>query len=487
LSPRPGITVITNWRDLAHADAGGAEVYCDEVARRLVRDGRRVVMLTAAVAGRPRSEMVNGYRVVRRGSRLGVYPAVLAWLWSHRRRIDAVIDSQNGIPFFAPLALRRSTPVLLLLHHIHRDQFGAYFSPATASVGRWLEGPASRRVYGRRTVVAVSPSTRTAARRILELRGQIFVAPPGCAVAPTRDPALRRRRPTPAIVAVGRMVRHKRFELLIEAMPAIAAAHPDVELHLVGDGPERLHLERIAVTTGLRIIFHGSLGAAERDAVVASSWVGVNCTAGEGWGISVIEANAAGLPVVGFRVPGLRDSIRDGETGWLVDEGGDLAAQIVHSLDLLADPGVAARWSEQTVAWADRADWDTTAAVLDDIIESERGRLAAQDNRRDPTDLVTHVWVPTDLLPDGWDPRFRRSDRSVRDDQGLSVLLPGADLSDAATALRRAGLPTALSHHDRVEVRIARPTDLVHPGSGRTDTARDRAQVTPMRTGSASA
>jgi glycosyltransferase involved in cell wall biosynthesis len=462
---RRNLIVIANWRDLRHPDAGGAEVYCEEVARRLARDGRDVVVLTSAVAGRPRSEMTDGYRVVRGGSRLGVYPFALLWLWWHRRHISGVIDSQNGIPFFAPLAVRAGTPVVLLLHHIHRDQFAAYFSPAAARLGRWLEGPASRAVYGRRTVVAVSPSTRTAARRILGLRGTIYVAPPGCATVATAGARSVERSATPRVVAVGRMVRHKRLDLAIDAMAGLAPTHPDVELHLIGDGPERNRLEAQAAATGARVVFHGAVDSSERDALVRSAWLGVNCTAGEGWGISVIEANACGLPVIGFRVPGLRDSIRDGETGWLVEEGGDLGAGIVDALDLLSDPEEAARWSARTMAWAERADWDVTAAVLDAVVQAERGRLA-HDDRRAPTDLSTHVRLPAGLAPTDWVPGFRGTDRPVWDEHGLSVLLPGTDLADATAALRRAGLPAAIGRDPRVEVRIARPTDLVHPGEG---------------------
>ncbi len=457
------LTVVANWRDASHPEAGGAERYCEAVARSLVQRGHSVVYLTAAVPGRPRREARDGYDIVRRGGRFGVYPAALAWLVRHRRRVGAVVDSQNGIPFFTPLAVRRVTPVLLVVHHVHQTQFRSYFPPALATVGRWLEGPASRWVYGRRAVVAVSPSTRRAIRLELKLRGPIHVASPGCSppARPGRRPEERAERPR--IVVVGRMVPHKRVGLAIRALPAILARHPDAELHLVGDGPERAELEALAekVAPG-RVTFHGSLSDERRDEVVRAAWIALNPSAGEGWGISVIEANALGVPVVAFHVAGLRDSIRDGRTGWLAPEGSDLGAAALRALQQVRDPADADRWCARLVAWAAQADWDRTASVLDGLLRAEAGRLGHQD-RRQPTDLAAHVHLPADLLPPGWVPTFRLTDDVVAHPGGLSVVLPGADTADVATVLRRAGLPPAISHDPRLRVRLARPSDLVHP------------------------
>src|SRR5579872_1736953 len=174
------LTVIVNWRDLSHPQAGGAEMYCEEVASRLARDGRRVVLLTSAVAGHPKVESRDGYTVVRRGGPFSVYPLAFIWMWRHRRHIAEVVDSQCGIPFFAPLAVRRKTPVVALVYHVHQEQFGQYLSPLLAQIGRWIEGPISRLVYGRRTIVTISPSSRRDIRRTLGLKGTIQVAIPGC-------------------------------------------------------------------------------------------------------------------------------------------------------------------------------------------------------------------------------------------------------------------------------------------------------------------
>ena len=141
---------ILNWRDPWQQTAGGAK-FAHEVARGLAACGDTVDFLTSREPGQPRREQRDGIRWLRSGGRWSVYPGVLARLI--RARLcgsphDLVIDCQNGIPFFSPLVLsRRRTGVIIVVHHVHDEQFGTHFSRPMAALGRWLEGPAARRAY----------------------------------------------------------------------------------------------------------------------------------------------------------------------------------------------------------------------------------------------------------------------------------------------------------------------------------------------------
>lgn len=475
-SPRTGsTTVVVNWRDGAHPLSGGAELYCERVAAGLGAAGHDVVYLTSRPRGAARREDRGAYRVVRGGGTYGVYAFVLAWLLVHRRSIGAVLDSQNGIPFFTPLALARRTPVLLLVHHVHQEQFAAYFGPLMAWVGRFLEGPASRVVYGRRLVVAVSPSTRTGVRRRLRLRGAISVLPCGMD-APSGGAAVQPRSGTPRVVVVGRLVPHKRLHLLIAAMAAVQQEVPGAELHVVGDGPARADLERLAASatsTGLTV-FHGRLPDGERDALLASAWLTVNPSAGEGWGLSVIEANAAGVPAMAYRVPGLQDSILPGRTGWLVEPGADLGPALGEALAALADPRAAQAYACSAREWAGRFSWEATAQGVALAVAIERDRLSAgRRDRRAGNDLVSVVDVPRRLLKPGWERHQRQGDTwtvqvSPRERDGSGAagsvrgLLRGADESDVAAALARLGVDR---RDPDVRVIVARPADLLGAGA----------------------
>ena len=447
---------------------------CERMARSFAEKGCEVVVVAAAVRGQPRREEVDGYTIVRQGGRFTVYPWALLWLALHRNQIDGVIDSQNGIPFFSPLVLKRRTPVLMLLHHIHQEQFGLYFSPTMARVGRWLERYGSRFAYRDRTIVAVSPSTRARARRTLGLKGDIVVVPPGTD-AEVSDLALRRRSGHESIVCVGRLVIHKSIASIIEAIPLLLPKFPNIEVHLVGDGPERPSIEALVETLGLaeHVVIHGSVSASERDRILLTGWLAVNASEGEGWGLSVVEANALGVPVLAYRRPGLRDSIRNGETGWLIEEDQDLASAISNALEQMRDEETAILWSAKSKQWASRFTWPKMAHQMLTLMEAERGRLVqSPNNRRTPTDLATVVRMPVEIIRDGIVPTFRDTDLWEIRETNLVVLLRGTDMAAAKSALERAGLSARGVFDERIDMSVARHADLVSPTIPETTASR---------------
>jgi glycosyltransferase involved in cell wall biosynthesis len=458
------LLVLTNWRDGRHPEAGGAEEVCEQLAVCFARHGWEVVLLTSAIDGRASRESRDGFEIIRRGGRFTVYPWTLLWIAWHRRSIRAVIDSQNGIPFFTPLVVSKRTPVLLLLHHVHHALFPHYFSPLAARVGQWLESSGSRLVYGDRAVVAVSPSTRRGARRDFRLRGEIFVVPPGCRAMGSERPGKRPRSVYERIVWVGSLVPQKRVGLILDAMPELLAAFPRLELHLVGDGPERGALVAQAQHLGLvdHVTFHGSLDQEARDEQIRAAWLSVTASESEGWGPGVIQCNAQGVPMLAYRRPGLRDSIRHHDTGWLIDEDQPLAPAVAEALRMLADPEFAEGIGVRAQRWVSRFTWDEMAKQIVDILLAEEGRLRhRRDDRRSRTDLSTVAVVPFDLLPEGHTLHFRPTDRSLVGPDGLVLLLRGTDTESARTALRRAGLSESAVNHPSVQTMVARPRDLV--------------------------
>src|SRR5207244_10162237 len=113
----------------------------------------------------------------RGGGRLGVSPAAARYLRKHGRYYDAVIDFQNGIPFFSPLFAPAGTVVVCVVHHVHQSQFDMYFRWPMNQVGRLLEGRVSAQVYQRTPFVAVSPSTRAEMRHQLGITAPIHIVP----------------------------------------------------------------------------------------------------------------------------------------------------------------------------------------------------------------------------------------------------------------------------------------------------------------------
>ena len=358
---------IVNWRDPWHPSAGGAEQYAWQLAVGLLGRGARVCYLTARAPGQSRRERRDGVEIVRTGSRLSVYPRALGWLAARRWSFDVVIDCQNGIPFFTPWVLPRRVPVLCIMHHVHDAQFGVHFSPVMAAIGRFLEGPVARRVYRRHACVAVSDSTVTAMRERLRWTGPIHVVPNGLTADCFESPGPAAGADVTRLTWVGRLVAHKRVERVLD----VAERLPDSAIvEVIGRGPASVPLATEITARGLagRVRLRGFLSEADKRATVAGSVLHLNTSQGEGWGLCVLEAAALGVPTVAYDVDGLRDAVRDGETGWLVRSDQRIEDVTERAVKELSDPARRAEMAAACRRWAGQFDWDHSASRVAELI-----------------------------------------------------------------------------------------------------------------------
>ena len=374
---------IVNWRDPWHPDAGGAERYAWEMARGLAARHARMLFLTARAPAQARRELRDGIEIVRLGGRFTVYPLVLGWLLLHRlprrRCCDAVLDCQNGIPFFTPCVLPSRVPVFCVVHHVHTSQFALHLPGWLARAGRLLEGPAARFVYRRRTCVAVSPSTVTAMRTRLRWKGDIQIIPNGTVVPVARpvppDAEAAGSAGPLHLVWVGRLVAHKRPELILSVAERLGEA---VVIDVIGRGPGEPALAAAIARRGLSeaVRLRGFLSEADRDAVVARSALHLSTSQGEGWGLCVLEAAALGVPTVAYDVEGLRDAVRDGVTGWLARDGEPIADVVERALKELGDPARRAAVAAACRDWAAQFSWEVSAARMAGLIRAGLDRRA---------------------------------------------------------------------------------------------------------------
>ncbi|WP_232807005.1 glycosyltransferase family 4 protein [Geodermatophilus chilensis] len=453
---------VLNWRDVRHPQAGGAEQYAHEIARRWVRHGVEVTWFTADAADQPGYDEIDGIRVFRAGGPLSVYARTAARLLHTRGAFDAVVDCQNGIPFFAPAFAGADVPVVQVVHHVHQDQFATRFPAPLAALGRFLEGPAARRVYGERPTVAVSPSTVTELRRRLGFRGPVIVVPNGSIPVPQPRGG---RATAPTVVVVSRLVPHKRVELLLAALATTAAQAAGLRVEIVGDGPERARLQGLAADLGLQatVRFHGRVSDQVRDELLSRAWLTTSTSVAEGWGCSVIEAAAWGVPCLALQAPGIRDSVLDGETGWLVEDPRDLSRALIAALTALADPGRAEAVAAACRAWAACFTWDRSADLLAGVVLEEiraaaarrQGGAAQRRSARSDMAVLAAFRAPADT-----DVRaaLRATDEVADDGDRTSVVLRGCDEFDAATVLARIGAsPLHVRQADR-RLLLAGPT-----------------------------
>jgi glycosyltransferase involved in cell wall biosynthesis len=458
--------LFLNWRDLGNPAAGGAEVYTEQIARRFARAGALPTLFTSRYDNAPPYDWANGYLVVREGGRFGVYGAAARHLRKNGHQYDAIVDFQNGIPFFAPLWAPASTPILCVVHHVHQAQFDLYFRWPLNHLGRYLEGRATRRVYRGRPFVAVSTSTRAEMRRQLGLRGPVHIVPNGIPALPSSQ---AQRSATPAIAVVTRLVPHKQLHLLVQAVPDLLRRWPALHVDIAGTGPDRDRLVALVHRLGLEqaVTLPGWVSDQEKADLLSRAWLTVAPSLAEGWGLTVLEANSLGVPAVAYDVPGLRDAVRDGRTGWLAPAGSDLAAPLARALDELSDPARARLFAVQAQAWAARFSWDASASRLAQALVAEmRYRELGSTSVRRTVDLATVASWPPGVLDDV-EQRLRKglrlTDTISRDHNGLTVLLTGCDEVGAARALQRAQVSPA-------RLRLA-TTSWVLSGTGEDDSA----------------
>jgi glycosyltransferase involved in cell wall biosynthesis len=359
--------LLHNWRDLEHPEAGGAERYLVTVAEGLAARGHDVVLRTAAYPGATRTETRNGVRYERRGGRLGVYPSSLAAGARRGFVPDVTVDVQNGVPFLSPLVAR--SPVVNLVHHVHREQWPVVFGPRLSRAGWWLESSLAPSVYRRCTYVAVSDSTR---RELIGLgvdAERITVIHNGTESVANDDVS---RSGSPSIVVLGRLVPQKRVEYALRAVAALVEDLPDLTLDVVGSGWWLPQLQALVTHLGVErhVTFHGHVSEAEKHRLLANAWVHAMPSLKEGWGLVVVEAGVHGTPTVAFRdAGGPTDSIVDGVTGVLVDGGVDEFTAAVRAL--VGNTGRRSEMSRNVADWVSRFSWDETVDRWEALLTEE--------------------------------------------------------------------------------------------------------------------
>ncbi len=358
--------LFLNWRDTRHPEGGGSEVYVENVARSLAAAGHDVTVFCAMYEGALERETVDGVHFVRGGTKLSVYPEAVRRV---RRKefghLDVIVDVQNGIPFMSR-AVAGGTPIVVLVHHVHREQWPVVYDKVRARIGWWIESVVAPRLYRDCTYVAVSDRTATELSELGVDPQRITVIHNGIEQAPGLDV---QRSETPHVVVVGRLVPHKRVEHVLRAAAALRRRHPDLRVSVVGDGWWAGRLRRVADTLGVSdlVTFRGFVDEKTKHEIYGSAWVLALPSLKEGWGIVVMEAATHSVPTVAYRAAGgVTESIVDGQTGVLVDGG---VQDYTRALgDLLADRraidtmGAAARDRTQEFSWAATA--KAFAAVL---------------------------------------------------------------------------------------------------------------------------
>ncbi len=357
--------LIFNWRDTKHVWSGGAEVYIHEIAKRLVVKGYKVTIFCGNDRKNPRNEKVEGVQIIRRGGFYTVYLwAFLYYVLKLHKYFDVIIDSENGIPFFTPLY--SSKKIFLLIHHVHQEVFRMKLVPPLSWIGQFLEKRIMPMVYKNTEVITVSPSSKADILEHKLTTKEPHIIYNGVDLNKYK-PAKKSARPM--ILYLGRLTPQKSIDVLIRAAKVVLEKVPKVQIVIAGEGQDKKRLMKLAKKLGLadKIEFTGKVSDEEKIKLYQRAWLFVNPSLIEGWGITTIEANACGTPVVASNVAGLRDAVHNPHSGVLVPYGNseEFAENIV---TLLKNNRTRQRMDKDSIEWAKKFEWDNSAGELTKII-----------------------------------------------------------------------------------------------------------------------
>jgi glycosyltransferase involved in cell wall biosynthesis len=330
--------LLVNWNDRENPQAGGAETHLHEIFGRLARAGHQIDLVASGWPGASPTTTVDGMHVHRVGGRNSF---ALLGRGAVRRLLaanpyDVVVEDINKLPFFLASATR--LPLCVIVPHLFGTTVFSEANPVVASIVWAAERPIPW-AYRRAAFHAISDSTKAdlVARGVPAERVEVIY--PGVDAEWYRpDPSVR-RAPEPTFLYVGRLKRYKGVEYALRAVAAARARGSALRLDIAGKGDDRPRLESVARELGLReaVRFLGFVDDETKRRLLRECWAVVFPSPKEGWGITNVEAAACGTPAVASDSPGLRESVRDGETGYLVPHG-DVPAFTERLLALAQDP-----------------------------------------------------------------------------------------------------------------------------------------------------
>jgi glycosyltransferase involved in cell wall biosynthesis len=341
------------WKDRKHPLAGGAETVNEEIAKRLAKDGHKVVFLVAGFPGCNKEEEIDGYTVIRLGNRYTVYlEAYRYYMKEVKGWPDLVIDEMNTIPFFANLYVKEKR--IMFVHQLCREiWFYQMFFPLSL-IGYLLEPLYLQLIKGEK-VITISESTKKDLMRYGFKEENVSIISEGIEMESVAE--LGEKYPEPTILSLGSLRPMKRTMEIVKAFEAAKVLIPELKLVLAGGVDSRYgskvleYIQKSPYSQDIR--YYGIVTGEKKRELMQKSHLICVTSVKEGWGLIVTEANSQGTPAIVYDVDGLRDSVRDEETG-LVCERNDCGNMVEKMVELLQDKekyerlrGNAWKWSKE--------------------------------------------------------------------------------------------------------------------------------------------
>jgi len=352
--------LVVNWRCPRNPEMGGAEVHMHEIFKRIAAKGHDVTYVAHSFKDAPKEEILDGVKIKRIGNKFifnhqfkSFYKKTLA-----KEKFDLIVDDISKIPLGIPAYINK--PVIGIIHHIHGNSL---YKELPKPLAKYIIRSEKMipKIYRETPIFAVSESTKSELIELGQPESKIDILY-NAIDHKLFDKIEVKKYDAPTISYIGRIKKYKNLEAVIDALPKVIEKIPSIKLKVGGTGDHVPNLQKYVEQKGLvkNVEFLGYLSEEEKAKEMAKSWLFVTMALKEGWGITVIEANAAGTPVIGSNVPGLRDSIKNDITGKLVNLNDSQKLTDV-LVELLSDSSKLNEMSIEAKKWSFKFTWGASA------------------------------------------------------------------------------------------------------------------------------
>ena len=328
-----------SWKDIGHPEAGGAELLTHNILTRAAQHGHEVTLVCSGYKNAPHESQSDGYTTIRVGNRWTVYyRAWRLYLSRFNSWPDVVIDECNTIPFFCRWYARQ--PVFMHFNQLCREIW-FYQMPFPFSLLGFCLEPFYLRALSGANVITISQSTKRDLQRFGFREDRISIIPMGIKESeslPAPPQELGTVRHDPALLILGAVRPMKRTMHALRAFEIAKQSIPELRLVIAGSlvGSYGQKVRRAVNESFARdsVELTGWVDESRRISLMRASDLLLVCSVKEGWCLAVTEANRERLIAVVYDVDGLRDSVKHGITGYLVEKSDAtcMAKQIVSHL-----------------------------------------------------------------------------------------------------------------------------------------------------------
>ena len=348
-----------NHRDIRHPLAGGAERTIHEVGKRLAVRGHEVHLASVNPGNLPSQEVVDGVMIHRAGGNITAH--LLVPFWIGKLKPDVVVDSMaHVVPWFSSFFTRAK--VIVFFFHLHARSLPGQVSPPTAKLLMWLERIYPL-IYSRNIFVTEISTGVDDLTRLGVPASHIIKIPLG---VDTNLFKPSKKTAKPSLVYFGGMREYKRPWLAIEVLKMLSQ-NSAIALTVIGDGKSLGKMKELSISYGLDgcVKFTGRIPDSELAYIVATSWANLHFSTTEGFGLSILEAAAAGTPTVALDAPGVSEVVNGLGLGKVVKNLNEILIALSEMLNEYKS------WSGRVASSAEGFSWDKCAKMWEELFNED--------------------------------------------------------------------------------------------------------------------